>query len=187
MKKHFSAICFALTLIFFNTAVSMAQDNNQKEIALNSAAAKQRSTARKFSIPDPVGFVNDFEKIFSPVQLRILDSTIADFYNKTGVQLAIITIDSSMVTPEQVEDFTTETFKAWGLQDDGRFNGILICVSNSFKKLRISNGHGVEQVLSDAESRVLIETSFLPYLQEDKYYEGTLKGLTAVMNKVKSK
>ncbi|MEO6188666.1 MAG: TPM domain-containing protein [Ginsengibacter sp.] len=188
MRKHLVTICFVLTTIFFNNPVSMGQDKNQKEIALNSSFTKKTvSPIKKFTIPEPVGFVNDFENIFSPTQVHTLDSMIADFYNKTAVQLAIITIDSSMATPDQVEDFTSETFKAWGLQDDGHFNGILISLSNAFKKLKIANGHGVEQVLSDAESRDLIETSFLPYLQADKYYEGTLKGLTAVMNKVKSK
>jgi uncharacterized membrane protein YgcG len=108
-------------------------------------------------------------------------------HNVTSVQVAIITIDSNMINKDQVEDFTKETFKSWGMQVNGQFNGILIGLSKASKKLRIENGTGVEQVLSDYEIKGIIDNTFIPYLKGDKYYEGTINGLVAIMNKLKVK
>lgn len=145
------------------------------------------SAGQTLRIPEPVGFVNDFEKLFTETETKRLDSLIMDIHNKTSVQIAIITIDSNMINKNQVEDFTTETFKSWGLQVDGQFNGILIGLSKAHKKLHIENGTGVEQVLTNYEIQGIVQNAFIPYLKDDKYYEGIMNGLAAIMNKLKVK
>ncbi|MEO8567976.1 MAG: TPM domain-containing protein [Ginsengibacter sp.] len=165
--------------------VGQSQDYNQyTNVAQTSAKS---SAARNFKIPDPVGFVNDFENLFTEAEIKTLDSTIIAIHNKTSVQIAIITIDTNMINKSQVEEFTLQTFKSWGLQVDGQFNGILIGLSNAFKKLRIENGTGVEEALTDYEIKGIIETAFIPSLKVDKYYEGTINGLAAIMNKLNTK
>lgn len=180
---------FSYLLIFFISAsVNCLSQNHSYQQKPNATQASVKAAASKnFNIPEPVGFVNDFENLFTNAEIKTLDSTIIAIHNKTSVQIAIITIDSNMVNKGQVEDFTKETFKAWGLQVNGQFNGILIGLSNKYKKLRIENGVGVEQSLTNYEIQSIIENAFIPYLKDDKYYEGTINGLAAIMNKLKVK
>ncbi len=73
------------------------------------------------------------------------------------------------------------------MQVNGHYNGLLIVLSNTYKKLLVENGTGVEQVLTDYEIRGIIENAFIPYLKDDKYYPGTINGLTAILDKLKVK
>ncbi len=174
-------------LIFFICVALNSLGQNQAYQLPAIATGIRASTSPHFKIPEPVGLVNDFESLFTPSEIKTLDSTIIAIHNKTSVQIAIITIDSNMINKDQMESFTKETFRSWGMQVDGQFNGILIGLSNAFKKLRIENGTGVEQALTDYEIKGIVKNSFMSYLKKDKYYEGTIHGLTDIMNKLKVK
>ncbi len=184
MKYIISPISLLVIFFISFSSNSVGQDHAYRQPV--TISYKASSTAH-FTIPDPVGFVNDFENLFTASEIKTLDSSIIAIHNKTSVQIAIITIDSTMVNKNQIDDFTKETFKSWGLQVDGHFNGILIGLSNRYKKLHIENGNGVEQVLTDYEILAIIETAFMPYLKNDKYYQGTISGLAAIINKLKVK
>ncbi len=173
-------------IFFISLSLNSLSQNQAYRQRVNTSGVKTSYRAH-FKIPEPVGLVNDFEKLFSETETKKLDSLIMVIHNVTSVQVAIITIDSNMINKDQVEDFTKETFKSWGMQVNGQFNGILIGLSKASKKLRIENGTGVEQVLSDYEIKGIIDNTFIPYLKGDKYYEGTINGLVAIMNKLKVK
>ena len=175
-----------LFIFFVSVSLDSLSQNHAYQKPVNATGVKI-SYGPYFKIPEPVGLVNDFEKLFTEPETKTLDSLIMVIHNITSVQIAIITIDSNMINKDQVEDFTKETFKSWGMQVNGQFNGILIGLSNASKKLRIENGTGVEQVLSDYEIKGIIDNTFIPYLKDDKYYEGTINGLVAIMNKLKVK
>ncbi len=186
--KIFSNPLAQLSIYLFLFSINCISQNQvyQHNPTITQTSARS-SVSQHFKIPEPVGFVNDFENLFSRAELKTLDSTIIAIHNKTSVQIAIITIDTIMISKNQLEDFTRETFKSWGLQVNGKFNGILIGLSNGYKKLCIENGSGVEQALTDYEIQVIIENAFMPYLKDNKYYEGTINGLAATMNKLKVK
>jgi uncharacterized protein len=60
-------------------------------------------------------------------------------------------------------------------------NGIVIGISRGYRKMRIQNGKGIESVLTDEETKKIIDTSFIPHFREGKYYEGTINGLKNLM------
>lgn len=187
MKIIINPFCHLFIFFISVSLESLCQNQSYQQNRNLTQASAKSSSAQNFKIPDPVGFVNDFENLFTEAEIKSLDSMIISIHNKTSVQIAIITIDTMMINKDQLEDFTKEIFKSWGLQVNGQFNGILIGLSNAFKKLRIENGTGVEQVLSNYEIQAIIENAFIPYLKDDKYYSGTINGLTAIMNKLKVK
>ncbi len=185
MKILISPLSYLFIFFISVSLDSLSQNQSYRQRA--NASAVKTSYGPHFKIPEPVGLVNDFEKLFTETETKKLDSLIMVIHNITSVQIAIITIDSNMINKDQLEDFTKETFKSWGLQVNGQFNGILIGLSNTYKKLRIENGDGVEQALTDYEIQSIVENSFIPYLKDNKYYEGTINGLAAIMNKLKVK
>ncbi len=138
-----------------------------------------------FKIPEPMDFVSDFENLFNESEIKTLDSMIIDFNNKSSIQIVIITIDTLMIRQNQMNEFTRQAFKNWGLQATGDLNGILISLSRAYKNIRIETGSGVEQVLSDVDKRQIIETAFIPSLADAKYYKATYDGLEAIIHRLK--
>src|SRR5437773_10080317 len=103
---------------------------------LNLSAQQKKDTA----IPKPVGYMNDFEKIFTPDQIETLDSLIADFEKRTTRQIAIITIDTTMMKREYLDSWTLKVMNTWGIGQKEKNNGILIGISRGYRIMRIQNG-----------------------------------------------
>jgi len=136
------------------------------------------------TLPAPFSYVNDFEKLFTPQQQASLDALIAAFEQKTTIQMAVVTIDTTMTTAAAFDNYTLRLLNQWGVGVQGKDNGILIGISKGYRKLRIQNGYGIEKRMSDAETKAIVDTAFVPLFKEGRYFEGTLKGLQAIMGKL---
>jgi len=135
-------------------------------------------------IPKQIGYVNDFERIYTPEEVEILDSLIADFEKRTTIQIAIITIDTTMMKKEDLDSWTLKVLKTWGVGQKGKNNGILIGISMGYRRIRIQNGYGIEKILSNQETKEIIDKDFIPFFKQSKYFEGTLNGLKALIKKL---
>ena len=133
------------------------------------------------SIPNPVGYVNDYENIFSDEEERILDSIIADFENKTSVQIAVLSFDASMTTADSLDELTLRFANHWGIGQKNKNNGIAIGISKGNKRMRIQNGKGITQYLSDTETKAIIDKDFIPLFRYGNYFQGTINGLSGIM------
>ena len=103
----------------------------------------------------------------------------------TTVEIAIATVDSTMVKNQDFEDYTLVMLRAWGVGKKGKDNGILIVISTDLRRIRIQNGYGIEAVISDAETKHIMDNFFIPRFREGKYFEGTLEGTIAIINRLK--
>ena len=71
-------------------------------------------------------------------------------------------------------------FKAWGIGQKGRDNGVLVLVAPSDRQIRIEVGYGLEGVLPDGLAGVVIRESFLPPFRDGDVDKGVLQGVTRV-------
>jgi uncharacterized protein len=149
-------------------------------VSLNLHSQKIKDT----TIPKPTGHVNDFEKIYAPDEIKTLDSTIIEFEKRTTMQIAIITIDTFMVDRKNFDGWTLKVMNAWGVGQKEKSNGILIGISKGYRRIRIQNGYGVVKILSNNETKEIIDKSFIPFFKDGKYFEGTANGLKALMKKL---
>lgn len=135
-------------------------------------------------IPKPVGFVNDFERIYTPEEVSTLDSLLVDFEKRTTIQIVILTIDTSMTEKKDFDEWTHKIANIWGVGQKDKNTGVLIGISGAYRRIRIENGAGISKILSDSATKEIIDKSFIPYFMKSKYYEGTLAGLKALMEKL---
>jgi len=136
------------------------------------------------NLPSPDGWTNDFEGIFANTEEEILSDMIAKLENRTGIEIAIVTVDSNMVRLDKFDEFADHLLRAWGVGKKEKKNGVLICISSQYKKITISRGPGTDKFLSDAIVTHLITKSFIPLYRKHNYYGGTLNGLIALINKL---
>jgi uncharacterized protein len=145
-----------------------------------------RSTFLK-NLPPPSGYVNDYENLFSDLEERYLDSLIAAFDSTTTIQFALVTIDSSATTRDNFDNLTLQIANRWGVGQKNANNGILIGISKGHRRIRIQNGYGIEKILSDEETKKIIEEYFIPEFKGTNFYQGTLNGLTEMIRLLKEK
>lgn len=152
-----------------------------------SAACQVRQLPKPVSdsttdnLPKPLGRVSDYEQVFTPVQIGQLDSLIRRFEEETTNEIAVITIDSSWVKKEAFDDYTLAIARQWGVGKKQLNNGILICFSTGYRKIRIQNGYGIEAKLTDGETAAILKKYIIPPFKKSHYFEGIKSGLLAIM------
>jgi len=134
-----------------------------------------------------IGWVNDFEGLFSNNEEDSLESMLQHFEKETTVEIAIVTVDSNMVQKDRFNDFSDHLLKIWGIGKFAKKNGIVICISRDYRQLFISTGAGIATYMDDAEKYHIIAQNFIPAFNEYWYFDGTLSGLNELMNKVTKK
>jgi uncharacterized protein len=134
---------------------------------------------------NPIGWVNDFEKIFTEEENLKLDSILSKFEKKTSNEIAIVTIDSSWITKEKFDSLTLVIANKWGVGKKENNNGILIGISKGLRKIRIQNGKGIVPKLSDKETKLIIDNYFIPEFKNGNYFKGCFAGILEIMRKIR--
>ena len=124
----------------------------------------------------------DNEKIFTKDQIKQLDSIVENCWNKKIAEIAIITIDDRHTDNENFDQYVLNNLTAYASGEYGKNNGIVIAISKKLRQMRIENGYGIQRLLSDEDTKKIIDEVFIPKFKEEKYFEGTLNGLNAIIN-----
>ncbi len=176
---------FYTLLLLFSSFTSTAQiranylDNSTRPT--KSQIEAYRSSIWN-ALPTPEGWTNDFEGIFTPEEEATLSDLIANLEEKTGFEIAVVTVDSNMVSSDHFEEFADRLLYSWEVGKKGRKNGLVICLSSQYKRITISRGAGVDRYIDDGLARKLIVKDFIPLYKKHNYYGGTLKGLISIIN-----
>jgi len=136
------------------------------------------------TIPRPIGYVNDFEHLFTADESGFLDSIIGHFERKTTIQIALVTIDTTMTSREDFDNFVVRIGKVWAVGQKEKRNGIVIGISRGYRKMRIEKDYGIEKLLSNSETKMIIDTAFIPSFRKSKYFDGTLNGLQTLIRRL---
>ncbi len=114
--------------------------------------------------------VYDFAGILSPDEKARLEQKLIRYADTTSSQIVIATIPS--LPDPDINFFGAQWAHKWGIGQEGKDNGILIIVAPNDRKTAIVTGYGVEDRLTDAMSRRIIENVMIPYFRQGRYYEG---------------
>ena len=152
-------------------------------LAVNSQINREANPVfieRDFVLPASVGYVNDFEEIFTFEQIDKLEKIITEFEKNTTNEIAVITVKS--IEPyDNIRDYATGISNHWGVGKSEKNNGLTIVVSCELKKVRISTGYGTEQILTDETCQGVIDEIMIPEFKDGNYYLGIEKGLLEII------
>ena len=136
-------------------------------------------------IPKPIGWTNDFVQLFSVSETQSLDSLIDKFEKETSVEISVATVDSSTRGPIELEPYTLLMARTWELGKKEKDNGILIVIAKDLRRIKIQNGYGIEKILTNEETKIIIDSTIVPLFKQGRIYEGTREGILAIMSKLK--
>jgi uncharacterized protein len=101
---------------------------------------------------------------------------------KTSRQLVVVTVPS--LQGYEIEEYGYQLGRAWGIGQKGINNGSLFIVAPAERKVRIEVGYGLEPILTDALSSVIIQTTVLPKFQAGDLEGGVVQGTDALIQQL---
>ena len=173
-------------LLISNFIIAQEIETSNNYSVLKNSIEKTRNNFLN-NLPNPYNWTNDFETIFSKDEEANLNQIITDFEKETTAEIAIVTLDTLIVSKENFDELSLHIAKTWRIGKKEKSNGILIAISKGHRQIRIQNGDGIVPILSDEETTEIILNQMIPYFKKEKYFEGTQSGLLKIIELLKNR
>jgi uncharacterized protein len=132
--------------------------------------------------PALTGRVVDDAGILSSATKADLTGKLAALEQKTSRQLVVVTLSS--LQGYEISDYGYQLGRSWGIGQKGLNNGILFIVAPNEHKTRIEVGYGLEPIVTDAFSSVVIQTQVLPKFRQGDFNGGVQAGADALIQQL---
>ena len=129
--------------------------------------------------PALTGRVVDEAGLLSAGARERLTERLAEHERATGEQIVIVSVTSLQGLP--IEEFGYRLGRHWGIGQRGKNTGALLIVAPRERLVRIEVGYGLEERLTDAMSRSIIERDILPAFRRGEFEAGIVAGTAAML------
>ncbi len=125
-------------------------------------------------VPVLTSRVMDTADIMQKGEIDELEEYLKKIEDSTTVQIAVLTIKS--LEGESLEEYSMRVVENWKLGQKDKDNGALLLIAFQEHKIRIEVGYGLEGLLTDTKSGLIIRNIIAPEFQNGDYGEGIIKG-----------
>ncbi|MBR4391221.1 MAG: TPM domain-containing protein [Bacteroidales bacterium] len=136
------------------------------------------------SKPVPPRLVNDFTSTLTTSQVNSLESMLVNYNDTTSTQILVLLVND--LQGYSVDQYATEIGHSWGVGQKGKNNGVVILVKpntgHEKGKVSISTGYGLEQYITDATAKRIIEKEMIPEFKNGDYYAGIVNAVHVIMD-----
>lgn len=143
-------------------------------VALCAAVA-----ALALNLPALTGRVVDQANIISLDARGVIEPKLAELEAKSGIQLVVATLAS--LEGQEIEPYANQLFRAWGLGQKDKNNGVLLLVAPNERRVRIEVGYGLEGTLTDALSKIIITNAITPRFKAGDFGGGIARGVDDII------
>lgn len=131
------------------------------------------------TFPELTGRVVDQANLLDPAQEAALTAKLEGLENTTSRQLVVATV--SDLEGYDIADYGYQLGRAWGIGQaaDGnaeKDNGVILLVAPNERKVRVEVGYGLEGIMTDAVSSIVIQNDILPRFREGDMAAGIIAG-----------
>lgn len=141
------------------------------------------TTAHAQTFPKLTGRVVDAANLLSPEQEAQLTAMSEATEQATGRQLVVATVTDLQGYP--IEDFGYRLGRDWKIGQSEADNGIILLVAPNERKMRIEVGYGLEPIMTDALSGMIIRDTITPRFRAGDMGGGIVAGATAINEQLK--
>src|SRR5580704_3302927 len=133
--------------------------------------------AEKIADIRPEGYVTDLSHVIDPATKTKLETLCAEVEQKTGAQIAVVTVDS--LDGQSREDYAADLYKHLGVGSKKSDEGVLLLVAPKERQYKIEVGYGLEPVINDARAGD-IGRSMVPSFRAGDYSTAILSAMTQI-------
>ena len=130
-----------------------------------------------YKIPDKPKFqtsVYDYVGLLSPYQKSNLENKLVKYSDSTSTQIVVAIISST--EGENIAYLAANWGEKWGVGQAKEDNGVLMLLAKDDRRITIQAGKGTEHLLTDFQSKRIIERIIIPEFKKGDFFEGLNKG-----------
>lgn len=129
----------------------------------------------------PQGYVSDFANVIDAGSRKQLEAYGEIVERSTGAQMALVTIPS--LQGEPIEDVANTLYRAWGVGQKGKNEGILLLLAIQERRNRLEIGYGLEPILPDGFNGAVLR-DMRPALRQQHYGEAMMAAAETIAGTV---
>ena len=133
--------------------------------------------AQGYKIPEKPKFqtsVYDYIGLLTPNQKTNLENKLIRYSDTTSTQIVVAVISST--EGENINYLAANWGEKWEIGDAKKDNGVLLLLAKDDRKISIQTGKGTEHLLTDFQSKRIIDRIIIPEFKKGDYYSGLNKG-----------
>lgn len=141
----------------------------------------------KAQLPSPTNpprLVNDYTGTLSASQISTLEHKLVAYNDSTSTQILVLLVDD--LQGYSIEQYATEIGHSWGVGQKDKGNGLVILVKpkkgTERGQANISPGYGMEQYITDATAKTIIDKEMIPAFKDGEYYTGIDNAVNVIMD-----
>lgn len=141
------------------------------------------SPALAQSFPELTGRVVDQADLLDPAQEAELTARLEALETQSNRQLVVATVNS--LEGYDIADYGYQLGRTWGIGQDGegeteKDNGLILLVAPNERKVRVEVGYGLEGIMTDALSSIIIQNDILPQFRNGDMAAGIIAGANRI-------
>ena len=136
------------------------------------------------NFPPLSGRVVDQAGLLSPADEAELNAKLEAVQTATSRQLVVATVSS--LEGHEIEDYGYRLGRHWGIGQKEADNGLILLVAPNERKVRIEVGYGLEAIVTDAYSSIVINQTILPAFKAGDYPGGIKAGADALIGQLQA-
>jgi uncharacterized protein len=134
------------------------------------------------TFPALTGRVVDDAHILPADAVQRLDQKLAALETQSQRQLVVVTLPD--LQGYEISDYGYRLGRAWGIGDKTRNDGAILIVAPKERKVRIEVGYGLEPVLTDGLSALIVQDTILPKFKAGDMPGGIEAGTDAIVKQL---
>jgi uncharacterized protein len=131
--------------------------------------------AQAQTFPALTGRVVDGANLLDPAQEQALTQKLAALEQESGPQLVVVTLPD--LQNYEIADYGYRLGRAWGIGSKEKRDGALLIVAPNERKVRIEVGYGLEGIMTDAMSALIINNAIVPRFKAGDFPGGIAAGV----------
>lgn len=135
------------------------------------------------TFPALTGRVVDSANIIPDADEAALDAKLKALEDTTDRQLVVATVADLEGYP--IDDYGYRLGRTWGIGQKETDNGVILLIAPNDRKVRIEVGYGLEPILTDALSSIIINRQILPAFKAGDMVGGIDAGADSIMEQLK--
>jgi uncharacterized protein len=129
--------------------------------------------------PELRRYVTDLAGVLSAGDADRIEQMLRQYEEQSSNQFVVLVVPS--LEGESIEDFAIRVAERNRIGQEGKDNGLLLLVSVQDRKMRFEVGYGLEPVLTDLATSVIISDVIGPRFRAGNYAQGIHDGMDAAI------
>ena len=100
-------------------------------------------------------YVSDFASMLNDADKNQIIELGRELDQKHGAQIVVVTLDT--LDGADIDQYANELFRAWGIGDRKKNNGVLLLIAKEDHKFRIEVGYGLEGAITDGYAGSILD------------------------------